>query len=158
MEIRMKTILKKYCKLSGRSVTNQRKLLLELIRSERGHLGADELFRRAKEQGSRISLATVYRNLKLFQEIGLISESKFGETRSYYEMRGPAEHHHLVCRGCGRVEEFDSPLVAEARVKVQQEKGFDIVSVQLKIEGYCPKCQARVCHSKIRKTGDDHRQ
>jgi len=139
----MKMILKKYCKMSGRSVTNQRKLLLDLIYRAKGHLDADELFRRAKEQQQRISLATVYRNLKLFKEMGLISENRLGETHSHYEIRSPVEHHHLVCRSCGRVEEFDSPLIAEARLRLQQEKGFDIFSVQLKMEGYCPKCKQK---------------
>jgi len=139
----MKTILKQYCQLSGHTVTNQRKLLLDLIRKARGHLGADELFRRAKKQESRISLATVYRNLKLFKEIGLISESKLDETQSYYEIKSPVEHHHLVCRRCGRVVEFNSPLIAETRARLQQEKGFDIFSAQLKMEGYCPKCKQK---------------
>ena len=82
-------ILKKYCKMSGRSVTNQRKLLLDLIYRAKGHLDADELFRRAKEQQQRISLATVYRNLKLFKEMGLISENRLGENHSHYEIRSP---------------------------------------------------------------------
>jgi len=66
----MKTILKNFDKVSGCSVTNQRRLLLELIQEAQGHLDADELFRRAKKHKPRISLATVYRNLKLLRNSG----------------------------------------------------------------------------------------
>jgi len=139
----MKTILKYFDQVSGCSVTNQRRLLLELIRGAQGHLDADELFREAKKHKPRISLATVYRNLKLFKELGLIAESNLGEAHSHYEMRGTVEHHHLVCLGCGLVVEFDSPLIAEAKAGIQRGKGFDIVSAQLKMEGYCPKCKQK---------------
>ena len=141
--MRMITIRKYSGQIAGRLVTNQRSLLLELIRQADGHLDADELYRRAREKEPRISLATVYRNLKLFKELGLIAESNLGETHSHYEIKGAAEHHHLVCLDCGQVIEFDSPLIARAVAKTQREKGFDITSVQLKIEGYCPKCKEK---------------
>jgi len=123
--------------------TTQRRLLLELLREADGHLDADELYRRAGVKEPRISLATVYRNLKLFKELGLIAESNLGETHSHYEIKGTAEHHHLVCLGCGQVIEFDSPLIAEAASGIQREKGFDITSAKLKMEGYCPKCKEK---------------
>lgn len=128
-------------KITGRPVTSQRTLLLELIRQADGHLDADELHRRAQKRNPRISLATVYRNLRLFKELGLIAESDLGGTHSHYEMKGEAEHHHLVCLGCGMVVEFDSPLLARAVSKTGRENGFDVTSVQLKLEGYCPKCK-----------------
>jgi Fur family transcriptional regulator, ferric uptake regulator len=134
-------IRKHSSQIEGRPVTTQRRILLEIIRHAEGHLDADELYQRARAKEPRISLATVYRNLKLFKEFGLVAESDLGETHSHYEMKGKAEHHHLVCLGCGRVIEFDSPLIAKAVAKTQQENGFNITSVQLKMEGYCRKCQ-----------------
>jgi len=104
---------------------------------------ADELYRRARAKGLRISLATVYRNLKLFKELGLIVESNLGETHSHYEIKGTVEHYHMVCLGCGQVIEFDSPLIAEAAAGIQQENGFDITSIQLKLKGYCPNCKQK---------------
>jgi Fe2+ or Zn2+ uptake regulation protein len=139
----MKTILKNFDKVSGCSVTNQRRLLLELIQEAQGHLDADELFRRAKKHKPRISLATVYRNLKLFKELGFIAESNLGETHSHYEIKGAVEHHHLVCLSCGLIIDFDSPLISAAKTRIQKEKGFDIVSSQVKMEGYCPKCKLK---------------
>lgn len=139
--MKMKTILKNTGKIPGRSMTTQRGLLFKLIRDAKEHLDADELFLRAKAQEPRISLATVYRNLKLFKELGLIAESNLGEAHSHYEIKGKAEHHHLVCLGCGRIIEFDSPLITEAEAEVKKDHKFDVVSTQLKIEGYCPKCR-----------------
>ncbi|MBN1366911.1 MAG: transcriptional repressor [Dehalococcoidales bacterium] len=128
-------------KIGNRPVTTQRHLLLELISQAKGHLDADELYRRAKEKEPRISLATVYRNIKLFKELGLIAESNLGEAHSHFEIRRTAEHHHLVCLGCGRVIEFKSPLIARAVAKMRQEHGFDITSAEMKLEGYCPQCK-----------------
>ena len=140
----MNIILKNNGELPGRSVTTQRRLILELIRSAKGHLDADELFRQAKKHKPRISLATVYRNLKLFKELGLIAESNLGKAHSHYEIKGTVEHHHLVCLRCGLIIDFDSPLISAAKTRIQKEKGFDIVSSQVKMEGYCPKCKLKM--------------
>ena len=139
----MRIIRNKSFQMGGRPLTTQRSLLLELIKQAKGHLDADELYRRAKEKEPRISLATVYRNLKLFKEVGLVAESDLGETHSHYEMKGNIEHHHMVCLGCGRVIEFDSPLINKAVEKIRREKGFEIASVRLKLEGYCRKCKSK---------------
>jgi Fur family transcriptional regulator, ferric uptake regulator len=137
----MITIRKHAEQIAGRPVTTQRSLLLDIIRQAERHLDADELYQRARVKEPRISLATVYRNLKLFKELGLVAENDLGETHSHYEMKGKAEHHHLVCLGCNRVIEFKSSFIAKVVAKTQQENGFDVTSVQLKIEGYCRKCQ-----------------
>jgi len=141
--MRMKSIRKHSNEIAGHPVTSQRSLLLGLIRRADGHLDADELHRRAREKEPRISLATVYRNLRLFKELGLIAESNLGDTHSHYEIKGATEHHHLVCLGCGSVIEFDSPLIAKAVAKTKREKDFDVTSVQLKLEGYCSKCKEK---------------
>lgn len=137
----MKSILKSTAPIVGRSATMQRRLLLDLLRKAEGHLDADQLYRKAREREPRISLATVYRNLKLFKERGMIRESGLGESHAHYEISGEAEHHHLICLRCGRVIEFDSPLVVRAKEKIGRDEGFDILSVHLQMEGYCPKCK-----------------
>lgn len=134
---------KKSKQIAGRPVTTQRTLLLDIIRKSNKHLDADELYRLAKEKEPRISLATVYRNLKLFKELGLIAERSLGDTHSHYEIKSKADHYHLVCLNCGKIVEFDSPLIKKAADGVQKEKGFDITSVQLKMEGYCPECKQK---------------
>ncbi len=129
--------------IAGRPVTTQRALLFDIIRKTDKHLDADELYRIAKEKEPRISLATIYRNLKLFKELGMIAESSLGDTHSHYERKSKADHYHLVCLGCGKIIEFDSPLLTKAAAVIKKEKKFDITSIQLRMEGYCPDCKQK---------------
>ena len=127
--------------LNGQRITRQRLLLLDFIRRG-GHLNADELYRKAKEIRPDLSLSTVYRNLRLFIRLGLINEVKIGtKGHRYYEVRGAIEHYHLVCLSCGRVVEFQCPLVEQLKSQVGQGSGFDITDIELSMEGYCPSCK-----------------
>jgi len=105
------------------------------------HLDAKELYRRASEKDAGISLATVYRNLRLFRERGLIEERHLGQLRCAYEIKRSAEHQHLLCRGCGRVIEFQSPLVRQLLAEVQQKNDFCVTRIELYLEGYCHRCK-----------------
>jgi Fe2+ or Zn2+ uptake regulation protein len=104
------------------------------------HLDAKELYRRASEGKTKISLATVYRNLRLFKEQGLIEERHLGQMRCYYEIKRGGEHQHLVCRACGQVIEFETPLIRELVAEVQRKNDFSVTRVELCLEGYCNKC------------------
>ncbi|MCJ7807105.1 MAG: transcriptional repressor, partial [Dehalococcoidia bacterium] len=73
--------------LTGQRVTSQRRLILDILRHSEGHLDADELYRLAKEREPRISLATVYRNLNLFKELGLVEGRHFTEDHHHYEVK-----------------------------------------------------------------------
>ena len=121
-------------------LTAQRRLLLDVMQRAGMHLDAKELYRRASEGSTNISLATVYRNLRLFREQGLIEEKHLGQMRCYYEIRRGAEHQHLVCRACGQVIEFESPLIRELVAEVQGKNDFCVTRVELYLEGYCNKC------------------
>lgn len=122
-------------------VTWQRRLLLSVIQDAGKHLDAKELYRRASERDARISLATVYRNLRLFKGQGLVSERRLGQVRCYYEMKRSREHQHLVCESCGQVIEFDSPLARKLVAEVQRKNNFRVTKVELYLEGHCRKCK-----------------
>ena len=94
-------------------VTTQRQLLLETLREAKAHMNAKELYAETIKKDPRISLATVYRNLRLFTELGLVSGEHLDKVECYYEIKRSKEHHHLVCQACGRVMEFESPLVSK---------------------------------------------
>ena len=121
--------------------TSQRRLLLSIIQEAEMHLDAKELYRRASERDDSISLATVYRNLHLFKERGLINERHLGQARCYYEMKRLGEHQHLVCESCGQVIEFESPLIRKLVAEVQRKNNFSVTKVELYLEGYCRKCK-----------------
>ena len=128
--------------MKAKPVTAQRRLLLGVMREAETHMDAKELYRRASERDASISLATVYRNLRLFKEQGLIDERHLGHMHCCcYEMKRSGEHHHLVCRGCGHVIEFESPLIHKLLAEVQRENNFHVTSVELCLEGYCRECK-----------------
>jgi Fe2+ or Zn2+ uptake regulation protein len=114
---------------------------LDLILQSEGHLDADELYRRAREQEPSISLSTVYRNLKLFKELGLVDELHFAEAHHHYEAKATAQHHHLVCLGCGKVIEFTSPLAERMKSQIQRENDFAVTGTEVRMKGYCARCQ-----------------
>ncbi|MFC1932040.1 Fur family transcriptional regulator [Chloroflexota bacterium] len=126
---------------TGMRVTNQRALILEVIRCGQGHLDADEVYRQAREKQPRLSLSTVYRTLQTLKKLGLVEEVHFDETHHRYEIKPPTEHHHLVCIGCGRVVEFQYPLARLVKRKIAEAKDFEITGSEVRMTGYCPTCR-----------------
>ena len=127
--------------IKDRPATPQRRLLLDILRHVKGHLDARELYQRAIEKDPRISLATVYRNLRLFKELGLVDEMHLDEARCHYEIRRSTNHYHLVCKCCGRVTESESLAVANLLDEVQRTSDFDVTRAVLYLEGYCRNCK-----------------
>jgi Fur family ferric uptake transcriptional regulator len=86
-------------------------------------------------------MSTVYRTLQTLKKLGLIDEVHIDETHHHYEAKQAAEHHHLVCLGCGRVIEFNYPLALQIKKVVPDARGFEFVSTELRAMGYCSQCQ-----------------
>ena len=128
--------------LSQRS-TEQRQLIQEILQQADGHLDADEIYQQARQRSPSISLSTIYRNLQLFKETGLVEEHQFG-SRRYYESAPQAEHHHLVCLGCGRVFEFKCPSTERLKSTINEKEGFRVTDAEVRLSGYCPECQERL--------------
>lgn len=126
-----------------RTWTSQRRLLLDLLSDADGHLDAKELYRLASIRDESISPATVYRNLNLFKELGIVDERRLGRIRCYYEIKRSAEHQHLCCQGCGKVIEFKSHLIRKMVESIEKEYGFKITKADLYMEGFCPQCEGK---------------
>ncbi len=129
--------------IKDRPVTAQRQLLLDILRQASSHLDAKEIYQRAIERDRHISLATVYRNLRLFKELGLVDEIRLDEIHCCYEIKRSTEHYHLLCTSCGRVIEFRSPLIAKLVAEVEHNRGFQTNRAVLHLEGYCQKCKKK---------------
>jgi len=127
--------------VTGMRVTNQRALILEIIRLGQGHLDADEIYRRARERQPHLSLSTVYRTLRRLKQLGLVEELHFDESHHHYEVKPSAEHHHLVCLGCGKVIEFRYPLAHYVKRNVAEARDFDIIDTEVRVAGYCSSCR-----------------
>ena len=122
-------------------MTNQRALIMQIIRQGEGHLDADEIYHRARKKHPRLSLSTVYRTLQTLKKLGLIEELHFDETHHHYEMKPSTEHHHLACIGCGLVVEFNHPLSRYIKKNIPKAKDFDITETEVRMAGYCAKCR-----------------
>ena len=129
----------------GVRLTRQRKILLDLIDKTGQHLDAERLFQLAKEKDPKLNRVTVYRTLKLLKEGGLVDEldlmHQAGE-QHYYETRRKQEHAHVICLGCGKVEEFFGEPLQRLRKQIETHFGFQIVLARTEVGGYCPHCQA----------------
>jgi Fe2+ or Zn2+ uptake regulation protein/Fe2+ transport system protein FeoA len=125
-----------------RRVTEQRRLLLEIIRAHGEHLDADQIYALARQRNPRLSLSTVYRTLSLLHDLGLVEEVHLGEDHHHYELKPAAEHHHLICRGCGRVTEFSTFLADELSASMGDEYGYEVQEVHIELMGLCSQCRA----------------
>jgi Fe2+ or Zn2+ uptake regulation protein len=126
---------------AGRRLTSQRRLVLDVVKRSDEHLEADAIHDRAKRRAPGLSLATVYRTLALLKEMGLVEEHRLGEGHSHYEAVQEEPHYHFTCRRCGKVIEFDTPLVAEIRRELCDREGVQVTQSHLYFIGYCPDCQ-----------------
>ena len=128
---------------SGIRFTSQRALILEIIRQGGGHLDADEIYHLARKKQPRLSLSTIYRTLQAFKKLELVEECHFDESHHHYEVKPSTEHHHLICLGCGKVIEFQYPLVRYVKKNIAEAKDFKILSTEARLTGYCFKCQQK---------------
>jgi Fur family transcriptional regulator, ferric uptake regulator len=133
--------LKSTLRTTGRRLTGQRQLLLQLIQEHGGHLDAHELYRLASERNPRLSLSTVYRTMNLLRDLGLVNEVHLGEEHHHYELRPPSEHCHLVCINCGRVVEIGCELIEQLKATVAEQHDFDITEAQVDLMGLCANCR-----------------
>jgi Fur family ferric uptake transcriptional regulator len=126
----------------GMRLTGQRKLILQVLEEAGGHLDTETVFERAHKRDKRISLATVYRTLPLLKEMGLVDQhfTSREHVREVYEPVGAEEHYHFSCVKCGKVIEFQSPLVDRARKQLARELGIHILHGCACFEGYCANC------------------
>ncbi len=126
---------------AGRRLTSQRCLILDVLRESDEHLDAEAVHDEAKRTAPDISLATVYRTLTLLEELGLVEEHRLGEGHSHYEAVQDEPHYHFTCRKCGRVLEFDAPLVSRIARELGEREGIRVTKAHLHFTGYCERCQ-----------------
>lgn len=133
-------------KAAGLRMTQQRRLLVDLLESANEHLDAETVYRMARERDSRIHRATVYRTLKMLKQLGLVDELDLMHVpgdRHFYEVRPTAFHIHLVCVKCGSVEEPGGPFWEDLNRRVRLETGFEPSVVRLEMGGCCTRCQGK---------------
>jgi Fur family ferric uptake transcriptional regulator len=130
----------------GQRLTPQRQRVLALFEriGEGSHLSAEEVHQRLLRSRERVSLATVYRTLRLLSSMGLLQELELPEGGRRFELASDAhpDHHHLVCVRCGRTEEFESGAVLSAGEAAAGQHGFRLLECVLNVRALCPGCAA----------------
>ncbi|MEW5820739.1 MAG: Fur family transcriptional regulator [Cyanobacteriota bacterium] len=129
----------------GYRITPQREQLLQFFFDlpEGTHLSAEELQLKLGEKNIKISLATLYRSLKLLTSVGLLRELDFAEDHKHYELfRGASSyHHHIICVNCSNTIEIQDKTLYELGEKLSKEYEIELIDVQFKLFGVCKNCQ-----------------
>lgn len=140
---------------NGYKITPQRQEILKAFMGNNNNqpLSAEEVHRKVVERYPNIGLDTVYRNLSVLLDLGIISKLNFRESKSRYELNLGKHHHHLVCLKCGATEEIDfCPFKSMDREKIEEEKKFEIKKHSFELFGYCELCRERPVEKSLSKS------
>lgn len=134
--------LKQRLKRAGLKLTNQRESICSIFFSQQGHLRAEEILAQARELDSGISLATVYRTLKLLQDYGFAEAHHFHDGQALFEpvLENDSHHDHLICTKCEKIIEFVDEKIERLQLKIAKQHGFIIKSHKMELYGLCAKC------------------
>jgi Fur family ferric uptake transcriptional regulator len=128
----------------GKRLTPQRLKVLNLFENigSGKHLSAEEVHEKLVKTSSKVSLATIYRTLRLLVQMGLLHELELSEGGHRYELLSneTPDHHHLICIRCGRTEEFENDQVLEAGKVAAKVNGFKLIESSLNVRAICPNC------------------
>lgn len=132
--------------LKRRAMSAQRKIILQVLVDNVGkHLSAEDVLYILRGKDIKVGQATVYRCLDSLAQQGILDRLDFGDGSHRYEINEGEErahsHHHLVCRKCGAVMDFDEDLLGELEQRVEQQRGFKIIDHQVTFHGLCRDCQ-----------------
>ena len=135
-------VLEEYISRNNLKITNQRRTVLKAFLESKKHVSVEELYAAISQSEPKIGLATVYRTLSLLTQSGLASEMNFGDGQKRYEHCYMHEHHdHMVCTECGKIIEFNHPLIEKFQEEVAAQNGFTITSHKLDLIGICSDCK-----------------
>jgi Fur family ferric uptake transcriptional regulator len=129
-----KNIIKR-CEAKGLRMTDQRRIVARVIEDAEDHPDVEELYNRASAVDPRISLATVYRTVKLFEEAGLLERLEFGDGRARYEDAERDHHDHLIDMHSGEVIEFVDPEIEALQERIAARLGYKLKGHRLELYG-----------------------
>ncbi|KAB3527690.1 Fur family transcriptional regulator [Alkaliphilus serpentinus] len=130
-----------YLRNKGYKITAHRKAIIEIFNSNPLRLyTASEVLEEILKKGHSINFSTVYRNLEVLEDAGIIRRSNLNNGINYYEINGEDHHHHLICLGCGNTSTTGYCPAEEIKLAVR-DSNFTPVDHKFEIYGYCKKCK-----------------
>jgi Fur family transcriptional regulator, ferric uptake regulator len=125
--------LEQLCLDKGLKMTEQRRIIARVLSESADHPDVERVYKRASAIDSHISIATVYRTVRLFEEAQILARHDFGEGRSRYEEMPSAHHDHLIDLQSGQVIEFRNEQIEQLQVAIAAELGYDLVGHRLEL-------------------------
>ena len=131
----MSSDIENKCIKKGVRLTDQRKLVARVMSESADHPDVDELHKRVNNIDSKISIATVYRTVKLFEETGIVAKHDFKGNKARYEESSPEHHDHLIDVNTGEITEFVNEDIEKLQEKVAEKLGYKLVDHRLELYG-----------------------
>jgi len=132
---------------NGYKTTIQRSLVYDILSENKDqHLSTEEVYELIKDKNPNMGIATIYRTLQLFEEIGLVYKHNFDDGCSRYEILSPNsqevhQHHHLLCKKCGKIIEVKEDLMNSLEEIIEKQYNFEILNHVVKFTGICSECR-----------------
>lgn len=123
------------CEAKGLRMTGQRRTIAQVLEASDDHPDVEQLYARAVERDPQISIATVYRTVKLFEEAGILDKLEFGDGRARYEDADRDHHDHLIDLSTGEVIEFVDPEIEELQERIAEKLGYELRGHRLELYG-----------------------
>jgi Fur family ferric uptake transcriptional regulator len=131
----MSETIEERCEAKGLRVTEQRRVIARVLEASTDHPDVEELYARAVDRDRDISIATVYRTVKLFEEAGIIDRLEFGDGRARYEDAERDHHDHLIDMNSGEVIEFVDPEIEALQERIAEKLGYRLKGHRLELFG-----------------------
>lgn len=127
-------------KNNGVRITPQRHAILTYLLESMTHPTADEIYRSLEPRFPNMSVATVYNNLKMLIDAGMVRELTYGDNSSRFDA-DVSNHYHVICEQCGKIEDFHYPSLDDVERKAEQLTGFQVNGHRLELHGICGDCR-----------------
>lgn len=132
---------------NGYKITTQRVLVFDILTENKDqHLSTEDIYALIKDKNPKMGIATIYRTLQLFEEIGLVYKHNFDDGCSRYEILSLNsteihQHHHLLCKKCGKIIEVKEDLMNSLEEIIEKQYNFEILNHVVKFTGICSECR-----------------
>jgi len=127
-------------KSTGVRITPQRHAILEFLIQSMIHPTADDIYKALETKFPNMSVATVYNNLRVFREAGLVKELTYGDSSSRFDFV-TNDHYHIICDSCGKIVDFHYPGLDEVEQLASHITGFQVNGHRMEVHGTCPTCK-----------------
>ena len=125
--------VEEHCLKQGIKMTGQRKIIAKVLSNSNDHPDVEQLLQRASKIDPKISIATIYRTMRLFEEHHIVERHEFGDGRARYEEAPSVHHDHIIDIKSGKVIEFQNDEIEKLQRQIAEDRGFDLVDHKLEL-------------------------